>query len=121
MTLQPTQLFEVEIRVQTTPEHPQFQKFQCGMLSVWLYAADVKSAGESAIQIARTLPFKLGPAQSFPIDGAENLKDWQIDGAAEASHTTPKMLFHGFATEEELSAELGPDWPFLVPLIKPPI
>jgi hypothetical protein len=114
-----TQLFEVQIRVHPTREHPQFGAFDFGLLCMWLYSADRSSAATEAVIFARRLPYRLGPVKSFNVEWANNpgeLRDYEVDGAVKAAKIgfSIELITWPPATTEEDA--LG-NWPFIVPTL----
>ena len=73
------QLFEIQFRVHLTREHPKYGEFAFGLLIIWLYARDAKSAGDNAATWAAYLPYKIGPGKSFPIAEQAQLLPYQVD------------------------------------------
>ena len=61
-------LFQVEMRVHFTAEHPKANEFEFGILQVWLFADNQPAAAEAAIKMVRLLPYKIFGAKSFPFD-----------------------------------------------------
>jgi len=106
-------LFQVEMRVHFTAEHPKADEFEFGILQVWLFAGNQHAAAETAKKIVSLLPYKIISAKSFPYDAAA-AQGLEIICAHYAAvlGINFSLIHYPKGTDEQ--AVLG-HWPLLVP------
>jgi len=118
MSDQTPQLFEVQIRVRTTREHPNYAEVEFGRLFCWFFGVDEMSAYKKAMEFAVSLPYKLGDAKILPVEGREDIQPWQVDCAVQAYATGDHVeKFIGYKRGLDEDKILG-HWPYLVPPLK---
>jgi len=107
-------LFEFQIRVHLTREHPKYCDYAFGILIIWLYCTAAKTALENGVKIARFFPFKLGGAKSFPITEDMQLQPYQVNCIEKAKTIGGNIAFFHWpkGTDEKLALA---HWPLLVP------
>jgi hypothetical protein len=113
-------LFEVQIRVHLTPEHPKFYEYQFGLLVIWLYAKDHQSAVVEAVLWGRPLPYELGGAKSFAIEDQVELQPYQKSCIPKTESMGRNLAFFNWPIGSDENAILG-SWPGIVPLLNLPL
>ena len=107
-------MFETQIRCHPTPEHPKFEEYQFCLLRIWLFARDAKSAAAKAAELAKHLPYTLGPGKSFPIIEDENLTPGQAKCVEMTQIIGVNFGLHYWPKGTDEKAVFG-DWPYLLP------
>ena len=113
-------LFQCELRVHFTAEHPKVDEFGFGIFQVWLFGENQQVALETAVKIVRLLPYKIFGAKSFPYlkDHALKHDPMAVICAAKAGESGFSFALHHWPKGTDENAVLG-HWPLLVPPLKP--
>ena len=108
------ELFEVQLLVHLTREHPRYGEYEFGILVIWLYCPNEKTAADNGKKLASLLPYKIGPGKSFPITEGKQLQPYQIGCVATAKIIGGNIAFFHYPKEADEKKVMG-HWPLLVP------
>jgi hypothetical protein len=110
------QLFQVELHVHFSAEHPKAAEFEFGILQVWLFAETPPAAIETAVRMVRLLPYKILGAKSFPYAEDETVLPFQKVCADRAKTMAVNFALHHYPKGTNEKEVLG-NWPLLVPFL----
>ena len=108
-------LYQVEMRVHFTKDHPKVNEFAFGILQVWIFSKSPNAAGETALKIARFLPYKIFGVKAFPYDESKHpgsVLAVEVNASVSGTGIAINLIHYPKGTDE--FATLG-YWPCLVP------
>ena len=109
-----TELFEFQVRVHPTREHPCFNEIEFGKLIIFIYGTNREDALIKASKIACLLPYRIGAAKIFPVAEQEKLDSYQVACIEKAKTIGVRCaLFHWPKGTDEKTVLHS--WPYLVP------